>query len=166
MSQQPQQQPPQVDPVTAFWRDVMARAGVPAPTMPQMPAAPAGMSFVPTPDMVRKMQSAWYDAMSEYAEQYMRSPQFLESMKKSMDQAVQMRQQVEEFMRTSMASSMKTAGVGGTTEILAAIKQSESAIRTELESLAERVSRLEKAAGVAEDRSSRGKSAPGKPSAK
>src|SRR5262245_18445741 len=101
MADQHAQQP--TDPVTAFWRDVWARMGqapgmpgATPPGMPNFPGMPAGMGMpgVMTPDAMRRMQSAFFDAMAQYAEQYMRSPQFLESMKKSMDQALEFRRQM------------------------------------------------------------------------
>ncbi len=153
-TQQPQQP---VDPVTAFWRDVMARSGMPMPSFPGAPAAAPngaaapGYGWMPTPEVMKRMQSAWFDAMAEYADQYMRSPQFLESMKRSMEQAVGLRQQMEEFLKSSMGASLKTAGPGATTEILSAIARIESGMRTEMASLAERLSRLERAAGVPEE---------------
>lgn len=176
----PQPQQP-VDPVTAFWRDVMARSGMPMPSFPGTAGGaggaapngagaggpPPGYGWAPTPDVMKRMQAAWFDAMAEYADQYMRSPQFLESMKRSMEQAVGLRQQMEEFLKTSMGASLMTAGPGATTEILSAVARIESTMRAEMASLAERLSRLEKAAGVQEEpKTPAAMKKPAKPAAK
>ena len=159
------QQPQPTDPITAFWRDVMARSGMSPAGMPGMPGVPGaqpqagaptmpgfpGWGWTPTPDTMKRMQSAWFDAMAEYAEQYMRSPQFLDSMKRSMEHAVGLRQQMDDFLKSSMATSMKTAGPGATTEVLSAVQRLESAVRERLDAMEERLSRLEKAAGAEAD---------------
>ena len=50
------------------------------------------------PDATREMRSAFFKAMSDYGEQYMRSPQFLETMKQSMAGAIEYRKQLNEFL--------------------------------------------------------------------
>jgi len=163
MAEQTNQQP--VDPVTAFWRDVWARmtpqGGAPMgggfPGMPGMPNFPgfppvnpmAGMPGVPgaggamppfTPEMLKKMQSAWFEAMAQYSEQYMRSPQFLESMKKSMDQALTFKAQMDEFLKNSMAQAV-TPQNSANAEVMAAIRRVESDLRKEIAELKELVER-------------------------
>src|SRR6188472_2757946 len=93
-----------VDPITGFWRDMWARAGAGGmPGMPGMPGVdPSAAASAFTPDAMRRMQAAFYESMAQYAEQYMRSPQFLEAMKRSMDQAMQFRQQMDDFLKSNM----------------------------------------------------------------
>lgn len=136
-----------VDPITAFWRDVMARSGAAASGMPGMPGMPsmdpsAAAAFM-TPEAMKRMQGAFFEAMAQYAEQYMRSPQFLEQMKKSMDQAMQFRQQMDDFLKSNMATAFESATGGANSEILSAIRQSTAQLQMQIAKLDQRVSDLE-----------------------
>ena len=162
----PQQNSPppsgNVDPITGFWRDVWARSaasagasgmpGMPGiPGMPGMPGMPGtGQSADPfaggaafTPEAMRRMQGAFYEAMAQYSEQYMRSPQFLEAMKRSMDQAMQFRQQMDDFLKSNMATAFESATGGSNSEILGAIRQSSTQLQAQLSKIDARVSELE-----------------------
>jgi hypothetical protein len=44
------------------------------------------------------MQQLFFDAMASYADDFMRSEQFLEMMKKSMDQSLQFKRLVDDFL--------------------------------------------------------------------
>ncbi len=165
--------PPPVDPISAFWRDVWARAGVQAPAagMPNPFAGAAGFAGMPnmagmgmpagfptdpasmaaammTPEALRRMQSAFFDAMAQHAEQTMRSPQFLEAMKRSMDQALQHKRQMDDFLKSNMASAFETATGGANGEILNAIRQSHAEVVAEIRKLESRVAHLEQASGA------------------
>lgn len=138
-----------VDPITAFWRDVMARSGAAAggagmPGMPGMPNMdPAAASAFMTPEAMKRMQGAFFEAMTQYAEQYMRSPQFLEQMKKSMDQAMQFRRQMDDFLKTNMSTAFESATGGANSEILGAIRQSTAQLQSQIAKLEQRVNDLE-----------------------
>ncbi|MGH7130513.1 MAG: hypothetical protein ACREJO_01000 [Phycisphaerales bacterium] len=147
--------PPPVDPITAFWRDMWARSTAGAqgmgamggmPGMPGMPGMGQGdaAAFM-TPEAMRRMQGAFLEAMAQYAEQYMRSPQFLESMKKSMGQAMQFRQQMDDFLKSNMSSAFESATGGANSEILGAIRQSTEQIQAKIAKIEERVADLETA---------------------
>lgn len=157
--------PPPVDPMTAFWRDVWARGAASMPNMPGMPSMP-GMAGMPgaadpgaaaaafmSPDAMRRMQAAFFEAMAQYAEQYMRSPQFLEAMKRSMDQALQLRRQMDDFLKFNMASAFESATGGSNSEILGAIRQTADQLKAHIDNsiakLDARVSNLETATGAA-----------------
>jgi len=145
-----EQTTPPVDPITGFWRDMWARAAAQGTAMPGMPPMPS-MAFDPAmmaqafqnPEAMRRMQAAFYDAMAQYAEQYMRTPQFLESMRKSMDQALQLRQQMDGFLKSNMATAFESATGGSHAEILGAIRQSTAQLQAQIERLDNRVSELE-----------------------
>src|SRR5262245_29225922 len=104
-----------MDAAMSFWRDAWARVGSAAgqgasggTSGSGAPNAADPMGWMPTPDTVRKMQSAFMDAMAATAEQYMRSPQFLDAMKQSLESAVNMRRQMEEYLRRNMQESLRT----------------------------------------------------------
>jgi uncharacterized protein involved in copper resistance len=188
MSDQQAQQP--TDPVTAFWRDVWARmtpaagqgaqpgaSGIPGmpgiPGFPGMnPSAGAGMPGMQgfpammTPEAMRRMQGAYFDAMAQYAEQYMRSPQFLESMKKSMDQALELRRQMDDFLKQNMAEMFEATSGGANTELLGAIRQLERTMTRRLDELSERLTRLETEEADAEARPGASRPARGKNSSR
>lgn len=138
-----------VDPLTAFWRDVWARAGAAGPGMgvpgmPGMMPGPDASAFM-TPEAVRRMQGAFLEAMAQYAEQYLRTPEFLESMKRSMEQAVQFRQQMDDFLKSNMATAFESATGGASSEILGAIRHSNQQIQAQIARIEERLSELETA---------------------
>jgi hypothetical protein len=114
------------------------------------PFDPAAMaSAMMTPEALRRMQSAFFDAMAQHAEQTMRSPQFLEAMKRSMDQALQHKRQMDDFLKSNMASAFETATGGANGEILNAIRQSHAEVLSELKKLETRVANLEQSGGAA-----------------
>lgn len=141
---------PGSDPITAFWRDVWARSaaagGAGGAAMPGMPGVggDAAAAFM-TPEAMRRMQGAFFEAMAQYAEQYMKSPQFLEAMKRSMDQALQFRQQMDSFLKNNMASAFDAATGGSNAEVLGAIRQMGSQLQAQIAKIDERVSDLESA---------------------
>lgn len=138
-----------VDAITGFWRDVMARtsAGAGMPGMPNMPGmgqpVDASVASAFTPEAMRRMQGAFFEAMAQYTEQYMRSPQFLEAMKRSMDQAMQFRQQMDDFLKSNMATAFESATGGSNSEILGAIRHSSALLQSQIAKIDARVGDLE-----------------------
>jgi hypothetical protein len=62
--------------------------------------AQAGFSFSPDnkpPETAKNMRNAFFKAMSEYCDQAMRSPEFLEGMKESMKHSMAFRKQMNDF---------------------------------------------------------------------
>jgi hypothetical protein len=63
--------------------------------------AAAGMTFDPRsapPEIARQMRGAGFQALSQYAQEFMRSPEFLGLMKQSLDASLTFRQQLNEFL--------------------------------------------------------------------
>jgi len=52
----------------------------------------------PSPQAARHLRDAMFDAMSKYADQFMRSPEFLEQIKQSFDGAIEFRKQLNAFL--------------------------------------------------------------------
>ncbi len=74
--------------------------------------ASAGVTFspeAPPPEASRQVRDAMLDAMGKYCDQYMRSPQFLEGMKQSLDTAVGFRKQLNDFLTRSWHDMQMTA---------------------------------------------------------
>lgn len=144
--------PPPTDPVTAFWRDMWARYAGSAGTHGETPSATGfgagfGTGAFLSPDAMRRMQAAFYDAMAQYAEQYMRSPQFLEAMKRSMDQALAFRQQMDSFLKSNMATAFEASTGGANSEVLGAIRQVAANLDSRLGQIEARLSQVEGAVG-------------------
>lgn len=165
-----------VDPLTGFWRDVWARSAAAAgSTGPANPfAAMAGGTGMPpgadalgaafTPDAVRRMQNAFLEAMGQYAEQWMKSPQFLEAMKRTMDRSLELRRQMDDFLQSNMASAFEAATGGANSEVMGAIRHATAQLQEQISRLAERLDALDpgKAAGRRGSRSRGGAKAGGR----
>ncbi len=61
----------------------------------------SGMAFSPgnaAPEVSRDMRTAMFRAWSDYCDQYMRSPEFLEMMKQSLGASLEARKQLNDFL--------------------------------------------------------------------
>ncbi len=90
MPDEPSQNP--VEQFTRFWSEFMNRSGGPAESTNGSEAAPA---FGPA---ARQMQRMFFDAMAKYAEDFMRSEQYLKMMKQTMDQSLAFKRMMDEFL--------------------------------------------------------------------
>lgn len=140
---------PPFDPAAmqAMWQQMMsqfARAGAP----PSSGAAPAAADA--SAEMLRQMHKAWLESMSRWAEEYLRSPQFLEQMKHSLENALAMRRQVEEFLRK--ASEQSFGSTLGVYDAVGAVRDAESWLSRRIDEIAQRLGAIEEALGVARPR--------------
>ncbi len=120
-----------MDPFTAFWSDWMAK-------MPGVnPPASSG-----TPDVLKQMRQAFFDAMAQYADQFMRSEQFLNATKQAMENALAFRQQIDQFL-TQSVRNMQAPARADTDHILIVLRSMEERVLNRLEQLDQRVSELE-----------------------
>ena len=76
--------------------------------------AAAGLTMDPSaanspPDAARNMRDATLSAMSQHAQQFMRSEQFLDMMKKSMDASINWQRQMNEFLTKAHHSTQSVA---------------------------------------------------------
>jgi hypothetical protein len=100
-----------------------------------------------TGDFAAQMRRAFFDAMSQQADQYMRSDAFMASMKQSMDNALAWQQMVNQFLQKGVsAAQMPTRA--DSEHIVRLVRGMEERLIGKLESMEARVRRLEKAAGV------------------
>jgi hypothetical protein len=112
----------------------------------------AGMTYDPSkapPEVARQMRSMAFAAMAQYAEQFMRSPEFLEAMKQSLDAAVTFRQQINEFL-TSAQHSVQGVARADVDSLMLNLKHTEtrvldvmSQINAKLDALTARMDALE-----------------------
>jgi len=74
-----------------IWTESMAKL---------MQAAFTGSPASPPPELIRQIRSGIFQVLAESWDQFMRSPEFLESMKQWMENAVAFRQMSNEFLGT------------------------------------------------------------------
>ncbi len=112
-----------------------AGAGAASGSTPSMP-------FMPTPEMVRSMQNAFLTSMEEAAERTMRTPQFLDAMRRGMEESLAMQQQLRAFMQQNLEQSMPAATGGG--DVAAATVAALQRIERKLDRLEERLDAMER----------------------
>ena len=104
----------------------------------------AGMAFragdAPT-DASRSMRDAGFTAMEQTADRFMRTPQFLEMMKQSLDASIAFRKQLNDFFTEAQHSVQGVArrDMDGMTR---AIRRMETRVLGRLEELCERIDRM------------------------
>lgn len=128
--------------------------------------AGAGFSFgadATPPEAARHVRDAMFQAMAQYCEQYMRSPQFLESMKQSMDTAIEFRKQLNDFL-TRAHHEMQGVARSDVDALMVAIRRAETRVLARIEDITARLEelgdRLDKLDGAAQTSSSSAASRP------
>jgi hypothetical protein len=86
------------DPFTQFWNDLMSRMGMGA-----QPARPSAN------DAMKQMQRVFLDALAKYCDDFMRSPAFLDMVKRQMESALSFQQQVNQFLTQAQRSGQPAA---------------------------------------------------------
>lgn len=122
------------DVFTKFWTDYMSRmgsAGVPMPSMPD------------SSESARQMQRMLFEAMAKYADDFMRSPQFLEAMKQSLDNALAFRHQINEFL-THALHSAQSPSRSDVDELVALVRNVEERILDRVEAMERRLDQRSK----------------------
>jgi hypothetical protein len=105
----------------------------------------AGMAFTPnrTPsDMTQEMRSAMFKAWGEYLDQFMRSPDFLEAMQRSLGTSLKARKQWNDFMG-QMQHGLQIATRQDVDQILSSLHHAERRIIDRIEELTEQMEALE-----------------------
>lgn len=129
---------------TKFWTDMMSRMTSAASTMPGM--APASPPPPPPEEFLKQMRQSFFDAWAKYCEEFMRSDQFMEMMKRSMDNALAFRQQMNEFMTKALGEGQMPSRQD-TDAIMDVLRGFQGRVLDQLESLSQRVEALERRAG-------------------
>ena len=107
--------------------------------------ATAGMSIspdTPPPKAARQIRSAVFEAMSQYADQFMRSPQFLEFARSSLDTSLQMREQFNESL-TKLRHELQGVARQDVESVLAGVHQMEHRVLDRLDEIDKRLAELE-----------------------
>jgi hypothetical protein len=112
-----------------FWADVAAKV------------AAAGMSNGNTPptQTARDVRGAVFDAMSQYADQFMRSPQFLDFARHSLDVSMQVREQLNDFL-TKLRHEFQGVAKQDVESVLASVHQMERRVMDRLDEMDRKLS--------------------------
>jgi hypothetical protein len=128
-----------VEAMSQFWTDMFSRMGggaFPGGSTPGMPNA----------DVAKQMQKAFFENMAKYCDEYMRSEQFLQMMKQSMDRSLAFKQQMDQFLNQCYASSMAPSRTD-VTDLAGLMRSVEERILARLNQLEDRVAAVEDADG-------------------
>src|SRR4051794_23934000 len=105
-----------------------------------------GFSFSPEsapPEFMRQMRSGIFGAMAQSWDEFMRSPQFMESMKMMMDNAITFRKMSNDFLTQAHHSFQGTAQAD-IDNLMLAIRHMENRILDRVEDLSVRLDKMEK----------------------
>jgi len=152
----------QMEAMMAFWRDAWTRTAAGASSQtPGVGADPmaGAAAWMPSPEAVKRMQGAFLDAMAGSAEQYMRSPQFLDSMRQSLESAIGMRTQMEEYLRKNMGDALRTPG-DASAQVMRLLTEMESRIHARFDEIEARLNAIAPAPTKSATASSSRKQAP------
>lgn len=126
------------DAFTRFWTDLssrMASSGIANP-----------FAQTTSEEAQRQARQAFFDAWAKYCDDFLRSPQFLDLMRQSMDNALTFRKQVNDFLTRSL-NEMQVPSRTDADSLAESIRTFEQRVLGALEQLSARVAVLEQKAG-------------------
>ncbi len=120
------------DPFGEFWGDMFARMGA------AMPGADSSSSQV----AAKQAQRTFFDALAKYCDDYMRSKPFLEMMRRSMDQSLQFKQQVDQFL-TQLHRGAQSPAKDDVDDLSGLLRSIEQRVLSRLDALERKVAAVE-----------------------
>jgi hypothetical protein len=125
------------DPFSQMWTDIFSRLSASgAGAMPSMPSAGASN------ESNRQMQKMFFDALTKYFDDFMRSEQFLSMMKQTMDRSLAFKQQVDQFL-TKVHHGTQSPSISDMTDMAGTLRNIEERLLNRMESLEEKVAAVE-----------------------
>lgn len=121
------------DPFSRFWMDMVSKMA----SQGMSPATPS-----PAEDSIKQMRQAYFDSWAKYCDEYLGSDQFLEVMRKSLDNALAFKQQVNEFLGKALHEGQMPSRED-TDSIMLVLRSVEERVLDRLERLNQRIERLE-----------------------
>ncbi len=129
---------PGMNPFTSFWTDFFSKM-VAAGITPATPPA----------DMAEQLRRSFFDSMSKYCDEFMRSEAFLQAMKQSMDNALAWQASMNQYLQKGLQAAQMPSRADSE-QLVAMVRGLEDRLFSRLDSLAERIEKLEKAASRGE----------------
>ncbi|HPF40101.1 MAG TPA: hypothetical protein P5081_05730 [Phycisphaerae bacterium] len=152
------------DQFTKFWTDMMAQMGQAAAHSGMPGVAGNGRESAPAyTDAAKAMQRAFFDSMAKYFDEFMRSEQFLEQMKQTMEQSIAMKKMMDDFLikaQTSLQSPVR----GDVEDLAHLLRGIEERLFDRLDKLEEKVAAVEERHGAGRDAGASQASRSAKPS--
>ena len=125
------------DPFTKFWTDMVSKMGAASPAaMPSMPDASASN------ESMKQMQRMFFDALSKYFDDFMRSEQFMSMMKQTMDRSLALKQQVDQFL-TKLHHGTQTASASDMSDIAGTLRNIEDRLLHRMDAIEKKVAAVE-----------------------
>lgn len=125
------------DPFSAFWTDFFTRIGAPPEAL--RGAMPAPLS---SNDMLKQMQRVFLDALAKYCDDYMRSEQFLQMMKQTLDRSLAFKQQLDQFLGQAQ-KGMQAPARADIDDLAGTMRSFEARVLTRLDELENKAAAVE-----------------------
>lgn len=122
------------DPFSQFWGDFFSRAGMSPSAAPQAPA--------PSKEAAQQMQRMFFDAMAKYCDDFMRSEQFLQMMKETMDRSLAFKQQVDQFL-SQVQRGMQSPAKADMDDLAGLLRSIEERVLGRMSALEDKVAAVE-----------------------
>lgn len=126
----------QAEQIARLWMDFWSRMATAA-----LSAQPPTVSASPA-DAATQARDAMLEAASQWTDQFMRSPPFLEQMRRSMDATIELRQQMNQWM-TRAHHEMQSTARQDIESLMSTIRHLEQRLLDRLEQACERIEQLE-----------------------
>ena len=122
-----------------LWMDLFTRALTPDGGGGGGSGAPAARS---TGDAAREMRSVTFNAMSKQADRLMRSPDFLDAMKQTMDASLDMQRRTREWL-TQARHQTEGVAVKDVDSLMVLMRHMETRVLDRMDVLSEQLARIE-----------------------
>lgn len=119
------------DPFTVFWTDFVKRVAPAGATPPS-----------PSTEAMNQMRRAFFDALAQYFDQFMRSEAFLGAMKQSMDHAMSWQNMFNQYVQKGLSAAQMPSRVD-TDHVAMLVRGLEERVLDKLDELHRRVDVLE-----------------------
>ncbi len=122
------------DPFSRFWMDMVSKMA---------PPGMGGASYPsPSEEAMRQARQAFFDVWAKHCEEYLGSEAFLDMLRKSMDNALAFKQQVNEYLTKALHESQMPTRED-TDSIMLVLRSMEERVLDRLGKLSQRVDTLE-----------------------
>ncbi len=126
------------NPFVDAWSSFLSQMGV--PSTERVPAATEAPSW--SDEAMRQMQRAFMDTLAKHCDDYLRSPDYLNLMKQTMDNALTFRQQVDTFLAEAHRAT-HTPSTDDLNEVMAALRRIEDRLDGRLDEFERRMAAVE-----------------------